>query len=428
VKVELHPHQEKAVNEMHNGCILVGDVGVGKTMTSLAYALLKEAGKHIYVITTAKVRDGASWEHEAARLAVPVDGITIDSWNNIAKYINVTDAFFIFDEQRLVGTGAWVQSFYKIAKHNSWILLSATPGDNWLDYVPVFIANGFYKNVTEFREKHVIYARFSKFPKVDRYVDTGILQRRRKLLLVEMPLERHTTRHLHVVECDYDKERFDKVWKKRWNVYTDEPVKDAGELFRVARRVVAEHASRKEEVEKLMEKHPKLIVFYNYDYELEILRTLSPSAGSVGSEPSVPSQQGVTTKSASAWDWLLSPEGMAANDPSGKCSTTTDTSFAIAEWNGHKHEEIPDTDRWVYLVQYMSGSEGWNCIDTDAMVFFSLTYSYKQFYQSQGRIDRMNTPFKDLNYYALMTKSIAEKAVWRSLQQKKDFNVRRFAA
>jgi len=498
-KVELHPHQEKAVNEMHNGCILVGDVGVGKTITSLAYALLKEAGKHIYVITTAKVRDDKSWMREAAKLAIHPDNLTIDSWNNIKNYINVKDAFFIFDEQRLVGTGTWVQSFYKIAKNNSWILLSATPGDNWLDYVPVFIANGFYKNVTEFREKHVIYARFSKFPKVDRYVDTGILQRRRKLLLVEMPVERHTTRHLHVVECDYDKERFEKVWKKRWNVYTDEPVKDAGELFRVARRVVAEHASRKEEVEKLMEKHPKLIVFYNYDYELEILRSLSntPSGSEepIESHPktSISDEQPSTSSGSrkdcdplkgtiweTGWDetaafenarrnltsdTVSGPLEKSSNSSSDRSPTTsgsgsrgslsatttsaigleessgtesglvgtsttptTSKSFAVAEWNGHKHEPIPDTDRWVYLVQYMSGSEGWNCIETDAMVFFSLTYSYKQFYQSQGRIDRMNTPFEDLNYYALMTKSIAEKAVWRSLQQKKDFNVRRFAA
>jgi len=412
VKVELYPHQEKAVSEMHNGCILGGDVGVGKTITALAYALLREPGKKIFVITTAKKRDSGDWEHEAARLAVPVDGIVVDSWNNISKYINEKNAFFIFDEQRLVGTGTWVQSFYKIARNNNWILLSATPGDNWLDYVPVFIANGFYKNITEFRNRHVIYSRFSQFPKVQRYVDTGILQRRRKLLLVEMPLERHTTRHIHMVECDYDQLTFERVWKRRWNVFTDEPIKDAGELFRVARKVVNSDESRLEQLRELMIKHPKLVVFYNFDYELEMLRSLANT-------------QSGSTEQMSDWEWLLSPEGMAANDSqSGTQSSTSGTSFAIAEWNGHKHEPIPETDSWLYLVQYTSGSEGWNCIDTDAMVFYSLTYSYKQFYQSQGRIDRMNTPFTDLHYYVLTTKSIADRAVWRALKQKKDFNVR----
>jgi len=468
VKVELHPHQEKAVQDMHNGCILVGDVGVGKTITALAYALLKETGKHIYVITTAKVRDSGSWEHEAAKLAVSVDGITVDSWNNIKNYIDVEDAFFIFDEQRLVGTGTWVQSFYKIAKNNRWVLLTATPGDNWLDYVPVFIANGFYKNITEFRNEHVIYARFSKFPKVDRYVNPGLLQRRRKLLLVEMPLERHTTRHIHTVEVDYDKELFEKVWKKRWNVFTEEPIKDAGELFRVARKVVGTDASRLSKLRELMQEHPRLIVFYNYDYELEALRSLanmpSGSREAIESHPKtfVSDEQPLTSSGSrkdcdplkgTVWEKGWDEEAAFAN---ARRNLTTDTSsptdaslaadamqtsvlpkdagekpassFAVAEWNGHKHEEIPKTDRWVYLVQYMSGSEGWNCIDTDAIVFYSLTYSYKQFYQAQGRIDRMNTAFKDLHYYVLMTRSVAERAVWRSLQAKKDFNVRRFAA
>jgi hypothetical protein len=383
VKVELHPHQKKAVDEMHNGCVLAGDVGVGKTITALSYALLKEPGRDIYVITTAKKRDSGDWQHEAAKLAVPVDKIIVDSWNNIKHYHKVHGALFIFDEQRLVGTGAWVKTFLDIARKNRWILLSATPGDTWLDYVPVFIANGFYKNVTEFRQQHVVYSRYSKFPKVERYLNPGLLQRRRKLVLVEMPMVRHTTRHIQTIECDYDKEVFDLVWKKRWNVYSDEPIKDAGELFRVGRKVVNSDPSRLGEVRRLLTRHPRLIVFYNFDYELEMLRTINHDLGFL--------------------DWK------------------------IAEWNGHKHEEVPDSDKWVYLVQYTAGSEGWNCITTNATCFFSATYSYKQYYQAQGRTDRMNTTYTDLFYYVLTSKSIVDKAVLRALRSKKDFNVRRFA-
>lgn len=456
MKVELHPHQKKAVDDMHNGCVLVGDVGTGKTITALAYALLKEPGRDIYVITTAKKRDSGDWQSEAAKLAVPYDKIIVDSWNNIKHYHKVYDAIFIFDEQRLVGNGAWVKTFYDIARKNRWVLLSATPGDTWLDYVPVFIANGFYKNVTEFRQEHVIYSRFSKFPKVERYVNPGLLQRRRQLILVEMPVVRETVRHIKTVECDYDQERFDRVWKKRWNVYEDEPIRDAGELFRVGRKVVNSDSSRLRAVQELMSRHPRLIVFYNFDYELEQLRTLGPTttAGPTGvsqEAPTPPTRHGKNSATSAQhddpWDYLLSPEGMALNTSSSHAksssnssketstsgskdgsspSSNTGGSFAIAEWNGHKHEEIPKTDRWVYLVQYLAGAEGWNCIETDAMVFYSLTYSYKQFYQAQGRIDRMNTLFKDLYYYVLTTRAPVDRAVWRALNAKKDFNLRGF--
>lgn len=380
--VVLEPHQEKAIDEMHNGCVLWGGVGSGKTYTALAYALLKESGKKIYVITTAKVRDSFAWEKSAANLAVDFDGIVVDSWNKIKDYTDIQNAFFIFDEQRLVGTGEWVKAFYKIADKNNWILLTATPGDTWMDYVPVFIANGFYKNITEFRDRHVVWDRYSKFPKVKKYVDEGILIRRRKLLLVEMPVDRHTTRHLETISCDYDEELFERVWKKRWHVFEERPLRDAGELFRVGRKVVARHPSRLDAVRKLMERHPRLIVFYNFDYELEDLRKLI---------------------------WEPSIDGN------------------LREWNGHKHEDIPDSEAWLYLVQYSAGAEGWNCITTDAVCFYSLTYSYKQFEQAQGRIDRINTPFFDLFYYILSTKSMVDKAVWRSLKTKRDFNVRKWA-
>lgn len=372
VAIELHPHQEDAIERMHNGCVLWGDVGTGKTITALSYALLKEAGKKILVITTAKKRDSQDWLNEAAQLAVPFDGIVVDSWNNIKKYEDIYDWFVILDEQRLVGNGAWVKSFLKMAKRNRWILLSATPGDTWLDFVPVFIANGFYKNITEFRTNHVIYSYFGNYPKVERFVGTKRLLRLRQLVLVEMPMMRHTTRHISMVDVSYDKARFDDAVKRRWNIFEDTPMMNMAELFRVGRRIVGEDPSKLDAIRELMEKHDRIIIFYNYDYELEMLRKLY-------------------------WE------------------------RNTAEWNGHKHEPVPDTDRWLYLVQYVAGAEGWNCITTDAMIFYSLTYSYKNFMQAQGRIDRMNTPFKDLYYYILMTKAMTDKVVWKSLGEKKDF-------
>jgi hypothetical protein len=382
--VDLYPHQRKAVDQLSTGKILWGGVGTGKSLTAATYYMEQEAPKDVYVITTAKKRDSLDWESEFVKYGVyktkdaTVAGVLrVDSWNNISKYKNVRGAFFIFDEQRLVGSGEWAKAFIFIAKHNNWILLSATPGDTWLDYIPVFIANGFYTNRTQFKREHVVYNTYSKFPKVDHYVSVGKLVRLRDSILVHMPYERHTTRISVEVPVDFDAELYDKVIKDRWNVYQDRPVQSVAELFYTMRKVVNSDPSRLEAIRELHKKHPRLIVFYNFDYELKILRNLGGDA-------------------------------------------------QIAEWNGHKHEAIPDTERWLYLVQYVAGAEGWNCTTTDAMVFYSLTYSYKNWHQAHGRTDRLNTPFTELHYYTLLSKSVIDRVVMRALRGKKSFNESRF--
>lgn len=399
--VELSPHQLSAVDRLGNGKILCGGVGTGKSRTAIAYFYTKVGGgqlkisgegthelmtkpRDLYIITTAKKRDDTDWVREAAHFGLspspdagePGCNVVIDSWNNIGKYQHVTGAFFIFDEQRVVGSGAWVKAFLRITRRNRWILLSATPGDTWLDYVPVFVANGYYKNKTDFTRQHAVYNTYTKYPKIDRYVGTGRLIKLRRHILVGMPYERLTTRHAEYKMVEYDKALFDRVMKDRWHVYKDRPIKDVSEYFQLMRKVVNSDPSRLAMVEKLSEEHPKLIVFYNFDYELEALRTLNE----------IP--------------WL-----------------------AVAEWNGHKHEPIPNHPFWVYLVQYAAGAEGWNCVDTDAMVFYSLNYSYRATEQAKGRIDRLNTPFKDLWYYTLTSGSRIDMEIRKALSQKRDFNM-----
>jgi hypothetical protein len=387
---ELAPHQKKAVAKMGDGKILWGGVGSGKSRAALAYYCLTEQHEDVYVITTAKKRDSLDWEEEALKFGIGKERdatlrgvLTVDSWNNIAKYVDVQNAFFIFDEQRLVGSGKWSKSFLKIAKRNRWIMLSATPGDTWLDYIPVFVANGFYRNRTEFKARHVIYNTYAKFPKVERYVEVSELVRNRNSILVHMPYERQTTRHPHPVWCEYDKEMMLRAAHGRWNMFKDEPIRDIAELFGVMRRVTNSDPSRLHAIQDLLEKHPRLIVFYNFNYELDMLRT--------------------------AGDFFV-----------------PDFILPIAEWNGQNHEPIPDSERWLYLVQYAAGAEGWNCVSTDAMAFFSLPYSYKYWEQAHGRIDRLNTPFVDLHYYYLRSKAPIDWAIWRSLKAKKSFQFDHF--
>ncbi|WNT45162.1 DNA helicase [Gordonia phage OlgasClover] len=394
--VQLYPHQQKAVEELSDGKVLVGGVGTGKTITSLVYFYTKVMGGELnkpetitnpmdlYIFTTARKRDELDWQRDATKLSMSRDPkasihgitVTVDSYNNIAKYKEIKGAFVILDEQRMVGTGTWVKSFLKIAKSNRWIMLSATPGDKWEDYIPLFIANGFVKNITEFRRNHIVYSSYTKYPKVERYLQTGQLLKWRRQLLVEMPYSRHTVRHLHNVVCDHDVETMRVVMEKRWHPIEMRPLRDVGEMFAMMRRVAYSDLSRKAKVLELVGKHPKLIVFYNFDYELEILRTLADDL----------------------------------------------TDWKIAEWNGHKHEPVPTGDKWIYLVQYVAGAEAWNCIETDAICFYSQTYSYRNFEQAQGRTDRLNTPFKHLHYYILTSTSLIDKAISKALQNKESFN------
>lgn len=402
--MKLRDYQLEAISNMKTGCILNGGVGSGKSLTSLSYYYLQNGGsetfltggkykrmknpKDLYIITTARKRDTMEWEGELSPFLLSVDSDTsayknkviVDSWNNIKKYKEVKGSFFIFDEQRVVGSGEWVKSFLKISKSNEWILLSATPGDTWSDYIPVFIANGFYKNKTEFLREHAVFARFSKFPKVEKWIGTGKLNRYRRSILVDMNFKRKTEQHHEDIYVDYDKITYKDVMKKRWDIWKDEPITNAGGLCYALRRIVNSDQSRAEKLLEIFKEHPKMIVFYNFDYELDILKNL---------------------------DY-------------GKNVT-------VAEWNGHKHEPTPRKGKWVYLVQYTAGAEGWNCITTDTIVFYSQNYSYKIMHQSAGRIDRMNTPFTDLYYYHLKTRSSIDIAIARALHDKKKFNENSFA-
>lgn len=393
---ELKPHQRVAVDKLKNGSVLDADVGVGKTFTALAYYSLRvcrgsldrltpmSTPKKLIVITTAKKRDDLDWEKEALHLGLFPEPelsysgkeMVVDSWNNIKKYQDEQDSFFIFDEQRVVGYGAWVKAFLKITKANQWILLSATPGDSWIDYLPLFLAHGFFKNKTEFMDNHVVWKLVNgRYPKIKGYYGVTKLKRLRESILVEMPYERHTTRHLVAVEVKHDKELFDQVWRRRWNIFEEAPLLDSGEMHRVGRKLVNSDEDRLRKIEELGDKHDKMIIFYNFDYELEMLRTLH-----------------------------------------------TSMDIKVAEWNGHRHEPVPDDDRWLYLVQYQAGSEGWNCTQTDCVVFYSLTYSHKIFAQAQGRIDRLDTPYVDLWYYMLMSQAKIDKIIWKALVNKKNFH------
>lgn len=398
----LYEHQEKAVKKMKNGCVLNGGVGSGKSRTALYYYFTQNGGEiathhykkmpnpqDLYIITTARKRDDLEWEGEFIPFLLSThynkddiyhNKVVVDSWNNIKKYDSVENAFFIFDEQRVVGYGTWAKAFIKIAKHNNWILLSATPGDCWVDYTAVFIANGFYKNKTEFQQEHIQYSRYTKYPQIERYFNTGRLIRLRDRILVDMDFDRKTIPHHEDIYVSYDVSIYKDVIRNRWDIYKDEPIQQASGLCYVLRRVVNTDESRVIAVMEILEKAPRAIIFYSFDYELDILMNI---------------------------DYGEDVE--------------------VAQWNGHKHQPVPESKKWVYLVQYTAGCEGWNCIKTDTIIFYSQNYSYKVMEQASGRIDRLNTPYTDLYYYHLKSRSGIDLAISKALVKKKNFNERKFA-
>lgn len=414
--MQLHDYQLEALNRMSNGCILNGGVGSGKSRTALAYYYIHQGGsiengrieplpdgefdfgdgkfvmrpKDLYIITTARKRDTHEWESELSSFLLSASSktntyshkIVIDSWNNIKKYSEVKNAFFIFDEQRVTGKGPWVKAFLSITKSNEWIMLSATPGDSFLDYVPVFIANGYFKNRTQFMREHVAMApqtAYRRYPVIDRYLNTRKLMRLRERVLIQMDYQRPTQLHHETVNVDYDILGYKTVVRNRWSLSKNEPIINASEFCTELRRIVNSHPSRVNAVMNIIHDHPRVIIFYNYDYELEILKNLP-----------------------------------------------IDKDVAVAEWNGHVHQPIPETNKWIYLVNYMAGAEGWNCTSTNTIIFFSQTYSYKTVIQAAGRIDRLNTPYRDLYYYHLKSKAPIDIAISRTLARKKDFNAGKF--
>lgn len=400
MSIQLKPEQEAALKKMKNGCILNGGTGSGKSITALAYYFYSNGGifsngyyipmpddgegtpPDLYIITTAHKRDTREWDGDMINFLLSTDPsiniysntVVVDSWNNIHKYTEVKNAFFIFDEQRTVGRGTWAKSFIKIARNNEWVLLTATPGDKWPDYIPIFIANGFYKNRTEFNRRHIVYSAFSSYPKIDRYVDTGRLIRLRDSILVNMDVQRHTVQHHLYISVEYSKDTYKDIQKNRWNYTKDEPIQNASELCYELRKCVNGDLSRIDSIIDILHERKKAIIFYNFDYERDILLEYLPKL----------------------------------------CT--------VAEWNGHKHQELPEGDNWAYLVQYTAGCEGWNCIKTDTIIFYSQNYSYKTMMQAIGRIDRLNTPFIDLYYYHLKSKAPIDLAIGRALAQKKKFN------
>lgn len=375
---KLYSHQEEALRLLHSGQVLVGGVGSGKSRVGASWALSRADESKIIVITTARKRDSFEWEGEFAALGANCDKVTIESWNNVSKFAGYCDHVFIFDEQRVVGSGAWVKSFHKISKHNLWILLSATPGDTWLDYVPLFIANGFYKNRTQFSEQHIVWDRFSKYPKVKKYVGVGLLEAHRRKIIVPMPAERHTRRNRKDIWVSFDRDQYNTIVKKRVDPWTKEPIRNSAGVCYALRRCVNSSGNRLDQLRHILKKRHKVIVFYNFNYERDELLTLRDE-------------------------------------------------FTVAEWNGHAHEPIPRGDSWVYLVQYTAGAEGWNCIETDTVVFYSLNYSYKVLEQAEGRIDRINTPYTDLWYYYFKSESGIDSAISKAVAEKATFNERIFA-
>ena len=404
----LKPFQENCLERLSTGKVLAADTGAGKSIMSLAWYLSKECASDehslksgakawtlyhgspdLYIITTPKKRDSEEWESDLSKFNL-VKGrnskemgevnIFIDSWNNIKKYTEIKNSVFIFDEQRAVGSGTWAKSFVKIAKQNHWIMLSATPGDTWSDWCPLMIAKGYYPNRTAFFNKHAVYNPYVKYREIIRWDNTDELEYYRSKMLVTCRMEKKTTRHFEEVIADCsNKYEVKRAYKERTNPKTGEPFKSASELCAYTRNIINTDPTRSAVGLKIIQMYDRIIIFYTLTDELEGIK------------------------------WACNKAGRK-----------------MYFYNGEIHDQVPTGNNWAYIVQYTAGSEAWNCTTCNAMLFWDLTYSYKQFKQATGRIDRLNTPYSDLYYYAIRSYMPLDLAIRRALREKKDFNSRGF--
>lgn len=376
--IVLDEKQEKALAELKpSGSILVGATGSGKSIVGLEWYRRKRSTLPLLVITTAKKKDSNEWIEEAAKL--DIHNIEVVSWNTIQKYVSINNHVVIFDEHRAIGYGEWAKSFIAIAKNNDWIILTATPGDDWMDFAAVFIAEGFYRNRTAFLNAHVEWNPWVRYPKVLKWHNVWQLIEYRNLITTTLDYQRSALLHTFNIVTEYDKEAYTRALKTRWNPFNDEPIRNAAELCYCLRRISNETTSKLDILGEIFDAKKKLILFYNFKYELEMIRT-----------------------------WCSKNE------------------ILLREWNGEKHQDLPNGKSWIYAVQFIAGSEAWNCTSTDTLVFFSQNYSYRLMAQAAGRIDRRNTPYEHLYYYRLFTNSTIDNAINEALERKGKFNERLF--
>lgn len=397
----LKPEQQEAVDKLQSGMILVANTGAGKSRTGI-YWYFKENGgafinddyqpmkdpKDLYIITTANKRDTHDWDRELSLYLLSTDPevnyyhnkVVVNSWQQIAKYKDISDAYFLFDEDHLTGSGAWVKTFLRIAQHNKWIILTATPGDKYEDYGPVFVANGYFRSIYEFKQKHLVYDYRPGWPRFVKCIGTTRLDRLKQRIIVRMNYEHDAEVHEKDILCEFDKELYKVVVKRRWDPYRNAPIENASQFCYCLRKITNLDESRIEACKQIVNEKNRVIIFYNHDPELELLKSVY---------------------------W-------------GK-------DISVAELNGHAHEAIPSTPKWVYLVNYAAGAEAWECTKTDTVIFYSLNYSYKTMVQAAGRIDRRNTPFSDLYYYRLKSRAPIDLAIEKCLKEKKTFNENTFA-
>lgn len=403
--VNLRQFQHECVQALRSGKVLAAGVGAGKSIMALYWYVTKcctvrtshnangelfqimPGSPDLVIITTAKKRDNHEWDDELYRYALHQGEnskkmgrvhVTIDSWNNITKYVD-TSAVFIFDEQRAIGSGAWSKAFVRIARRNPWVMLSATPADTWSDWCPIFVADGFYRNRTEFFRRHAVYSRYTKYPRIDRWIDEDYLNRCRDRVLVTCEVPRETERVVHQLTCAYDKETVRKAMKTRWNPETEEPFLNATELCFYLRRVIDTDPTRLSYAAHVVRDHRKVIIFYTLRAELEQILKLEEVTG-------VP----------------------------------------VYQYNGGRHDDLPQGNSWVYAVQFQAGSEGWNCTSCNTVLYWSLPYSYKQAEQAAGRIDRLDTSYKTLNYYIMRSFAPLDLGIIRALRNKENFNASGF--
>lgn len=353
---------------------------LGKTIMGLHHHQTYFKDKKLLIVAPASKINEGGWQRTIDEHYPQIQYETC-TYNMLSKkYKNYVDYFVIFDEcHRLKNsTGVWGKSGYELTKIAcGYILLSATPIPNgWEDSINYFKMFGLTKNKTRFIKENAIISMDNGYIEIKGWKNEIKLENMWKLVSKHLSKDEATDLpSLTFVDVHFKSSNTYRTIKKD-RVYQDILYDNKMKL----RHGLRLHTNLDSKIDYLKEfidnTTDNIIIFYNYDEELKLLK------------------ENIDKK-------LYVCNGYEKNYP--------------------KKEDWDTVKNSVTLANFKSGSEAVEFTYANIIVYFSPTESYTEYYQSYGRCHR-NGQTKKVTAYKFVTDNTIETDIYTSLDSKRDFN------
>lgn len=388
-----YPFQEDAINQLLEGKhIIKADCGLGKTCIFFNW-LERNHATHVIIATTASKCHSKDFQTtELIKFTSPefrahLVSLEVVSWHMLKKWTDkkspqqLANYYFVADELQRCRQGVsslMGRAFLFITKHcKAWTGYTGTPGDNWLQFHPYFIATGKIKNKTEFMRDYTISQQYP-FPMVlgFRHEDTLkgwwrdiSYEPDTSEVMSQLPAETHQIMRFPTPKG------YKKVLKSSTTL--DGEFLDSNmALYHHLRQMCATKQKLDALEDLLSSLSSPLVIFFNYTCEREQILGLAAHM-----------KRKV---------WRID----------GECHEIP------------TEETIGQND--IVLCHYLSGSEALNLQFCHYMVFYSPNYSYSISVQAKGRVKRVGQQ-NPMFFYSFLCSDSIEEEVMDCIKQKKDF-------